>query len=158
MNKENKKALKAVATAQILINGKTTNLEIKNQLRNEFPDESWTQPEISKEMRKLAEKNIFTFEDSGVYRTYTITDDRVKIKLSRTKVISALKDSKGSFLTVVFTKKDNTTRMVNGHINKDNFLTDLGYVRLVTGQNDIKLIDPRKIISVKTKNLDLIVK
>jgi hypothetical protein len=153
-----KKEIKAVATRLILENGKTTNLDVKNQLRDEFPTGNWTQKKISKAMHQLVKEGKFSSEDLGSWHEFTHNSTRIVEKKSRTKVIDDLKGSGGKFVTVLFEKNDKTTRMIYGKVHSGNFMNTLGYINFHSSKGGIKQIDPKKIIALKTKGTDIIVK
>lgn len=76
---KNKKAMKAMkdavlATAKSLAkaNNTVTTLEIKNELRRDYPYYFWTQDIVSNFMDQLAGDGLFNYTDNGTYRTYSL--------------------------------------------------------------------------------------
>lgn len=153
-----RKEIKAVATRLILEKGSTTNLDVKNQLRDEFPTGDWTQKKISKAMHQLVKEGKFSSEDLGSWQEFKQNSSRVIEKKSRTKLIEDLKSSGGKFVTVLFEKNDKTTRMIYGKVHSTNFINTLGYINFYSSKGGVKQINPKKIIALKTKGTDIIVK
>lgn len=79
VNKETKEAMKAMKDAVLTVakglakaNGKVTTLEIKTELRRDYPYYYWTQDVVSTYMSQLAGDGLFNFTDNGTFRTYTL--------------------------------------------------------------------------------------
>lgn len=76
-NKETMKAMKdavlKVAKDLAKANNTVTTLEIKNELRRDYPYYFWTQDVVSKYMADFAGDGTFTYTDNGTYRTYSLT-------------------------------------------------------------------------------------
>lgn len=74
--KENMKAMKdavlTVAKQLAKANNTVTTLEIKTELRRDYPYYFWTQQAVSDYMSQLAGDGIFTYTDNGTYRTYSL--------------------------------------------------------------------------------------
>ena len=148
-----------LSTAKVLLvaNNTITTLEIKLQLRKDYPYFYWTQDTVSNFVNDLVSEGKLTIvDDNGTYRTYadptqparvsnvtstgskTVTTKKVAstptVKLPKGKKITAqkavemMKNNKGRFFTVIFTKKDNTTRTLNGQWVKDQKPNANGYV------------------------------
>lgn len=51
-------------------------------------------------------------------------------RISRSNALNLMKNSKGRFFTVIFTKKDGTSREINCQYLKDQSDSELGYVKV----------------------------
>jgi len=67
-----KDAVLAVAKGLCKANNTVTTLEIKLELRRDYPYYFWTQQAVSDYMSQLAGDGIFTYADNGTYRTYSL--------------------------------------------------------------------------------------
>lgn len=67
-----KDAVLTVAKTLAKANNTVTTLEIKNELRRDYPYYFWTQDVVSAYMAQLAGDGIFTYKDNGTYRTYSL--------------------------------------------------------------------------------------
>ena len=96
-NQSEMKAMKdaVLATAKQLCkaNNTVTTLEIKTELRRDYPYYFWDQATVSNYMAQLAGDGIFNYTDNGTYRTYSLA------KTPATKTISSAKT-----LNIVVTK------------------------------------------------------
>jgi hypothetical protein len=105
-----------VATNLCKANNTATTLEIKIQLRKQYPG-SWYQTEISSLMVDLAEDGEFDYIDNGIHRIYSIYDPNnplqpvakiPKVKtpvvqggvISDNRAIDLIKNSRGKFFTI----------------------------------------------------------
>ena len=72
------KAMKdaVLGTAKDLLraNNTVTTLEIKGQLRKDYPYYYWDQSTVSKYMNGFAGDGIFSYTDNGTYRTYSLVN------------------------------------------------------------------------------------
>lgn len=157
----------ALETVKALLkkNGSTTTLEVKDTLREVFPDYKWYQNEISEFMDELFENQTIldlTYSDNGTYRTYYVEPIIVKPKttdkVSKSKAVELIKNSGGTFFTAVFIKKNGDERVINGQIKKDNFMDDMGYIRVRESNGKKRRINPRTLLSVSIKGTKYIVK
>lgn len=137
----------------------TTTLDVKNALRNQSPQDKWYQDDIHDIMEDLAKQGQLTYKDQGTYRIYsrvpvatptnTQTTPSLK-KLSRTQIVQAIKDSGFRFITVTFVKTDNSTRVMNCQVSKNDFMDNLGYIKAHT-KDGLKRVNPKTIKAVKIK-------
>lgn len=67
-----KDAVLTVAKQLAKANNTVTTLEIKTELRRDYPYYYWTQQAVSDFMAQLAGDGIFTFTDNGIYRIYSL--------------------------------------------------------------------------------------
>lgn len=155
-----KDALKAQVDKLLKANNTVTTLEVKVELRKTDPEFYWDQATVSRMMDELAQDGTLTYTDNGTYRTYSAVNSTLpsqttvgvsghgvttpttvktpqKItktvgvkKISRTKALDLLKNSKGHFFTAVFVKKDNTDRTINAQYIKDQTPSVLGLVKV----------------------------
>lgn len=67
----NKKELIRTTFLVLLNQGETTTLDVKNKLREQYPEESWTQKYISECCSQIySELPYIDFKDNGTYREY----------------------------------------------------------------------------------------
>ncbi len=175
---QQKKAMVEVAVLGLLTaNNTVTTLEVKTQLRISEPDLYWSQGDISAFMNDLHNEKKLTFKvaKGGGYRIYSKpTPTRnyhtpVKPKktpvvvptstpstymnqtVSRTGALDIMKTSGGKFLTVTFTKKDNTARTMNCRYKA---ATQLGYVQVVeTKSKAIKNVNLQTLSEVRLNGI-----
>jgi hypothetical protein len=70
--KAQRDAVIAVAKRLCKANNTVTTLEIKVELRRDYPYYFWTQQAVSDYMSQLAGDGIFTYTDNGTFRTYSV--------------------------------------------------------------------------------------
>lgn len=174
MNKKERELVKKAAEVLIATSEVTTTLQIKKYLRVVEPNRSWFQDDISKAMIEIeSSKEIpgLKFDDNGQFREYSlcilqkITDEKVKkvkkpkvvkpvlpdVKISRSKMVKLMKESKGSFMTVTFKKIDNSVRVMNGNVKLANFMNLMGYINFKERNGDLRQVNPKTLISLKVK-------
>lgn len=165
MNQQKLTIVLATITALLDQNKTTTTLDVKKELRTLHPQEKWYQDDIHDVMDDLALQGKLTYTDQGTYRIYSkvpVTTPTQKSttplkKLSRTQIVQAIKDSGFKFITVTFVKTDNTTRVMNCQISKNDFMDNLGYIKAHT-KDGLKRVNPKTIKTVKIKGEVLQVK
>ena len=139
MTKRKINLILATATALLKPNNTVTTLEIKNKLRNDYPEERWFQDDVSDVMDQAANEGGFTFvnEPKGAYRIYSevrakATKTSVRsTRISKTKAVELMSKAGGKFFTVVYTKKDGTERTMNCRYKGDAKVTPLGYLKVI---------------------------
>ncbi len=67
-----KDAVLTVAKQLAKANNTVTTLEIKTELRRDYPYYYWTQDVVSNYMSQLAGDGVFNYTDNGIYRTYRL--------------------------------------------------------------------------------------
>jgi len=73
-NQQRRQAIHDTANALCNAQNQFTNLELKNELRKNYPNEVWNQMDISIEMMDLADTSgYFDYTHNGNYRTYFAT-------------------------------------------------------------------------------------
>jgi hypothetical protein len=83
-----KDAVLTVAKQLAKANNTVTTLEIKTELRRDYPYYFWTQSVVSSYMDQLAGDGIFSYTDNGTYRTYSlVTPKKIIAKPMPAKVI-----------------------------------------------------------------------
>lgn len=139
------KLVYGMAKELLKANNTVTTLEIKTALRKISPTLNWKQQEVSDAMNNLSKQGLFTYTDNSVYRTYSAvkqqnkttktmaTTTNKKGSISRTAAIDMIRNSKGHFFTVTFTKKDGSLRTMNCQYSKDvpQRQSHLGYVTVM---------------------------
>ena len=70
--------------------------------------------------------------------------------ISRTKAVELIKQTKGSFFTVCFTKKNGEERVLNGNVKVSDFQDALGYIKVKESGKKHRLINPRTILWLRT--------
>jgi len=148
-------------------NKTTTSLEVKEKLREVYPDYYWAQDEISENLAQLAVAKKLEFTDNGPYRTYfyPVVVDATIVKtpkkapiikggtISRTKAFDLIKNNKGHFFTATFQKKGTATkpgelRTINCQYMKDQIQTPLGMIKV----KEAKLLKANKNSNTTVKN------
>ena len=63
----------------LLNEANTTSLDVKNELRNKYPSEHWTQDYVSAELLSYCFRNdtVVWFTDNGLYREYSLVVKKV---------------------------------------------------------------------------------
>lgn len=67
-----KEACLLVAKQLAKANNTVTTLEVKQELRRDYPYYFWTQDTVSSYMSQFAGDGIFTYSDNGTFRTYSL--------------------------------------------------------------------------------------
>ncbi len=143
-------------------NGTVTTLEIKTDLRTEFPYYRWEQQFISDEVANIATTEGYSFKFNGTFRTYTnipvktsIPTPRKSGTISRKTALNMMQKSGGKFITVEFVKDDKTVRTLNGQYIKDQKMSPLGYVlmkesgKMKKGENPIRNVNLQTLKSLR---------
>jgi hypothetical protein len=158
-------------------NNTVTTLEIKNELRKNYPKRNWRQNEISQVMADFHLQGKFDYSDNGTFRVYSLagsTPTSVSIiqpaipnkvakvktpkaplttqRISRTKALDVIQNSNGKFFTVTFTKKDGSQRVMNGQHTSDMGISPLGYILV----KDITALRKKEVTTIKSVNLQTI--
>lgn len=72
---------------------------------------------------------------------------------SRTEIVDMINNSNGKIMSVTYTKKDGTTRVMNCNKPKGDTATNLGYILVndmqEKGESKTKSVDPRTITQLK---------
>lgn len=167
---QNKKNMVELVFRRMLVQGSTTTLDVKKQLRNDFPKYKWNQDNVSEALMEIESNDSnLTFTDNGVYREYTVvgynSNGPIKVskttsnttvsrgirdggKISKTDAVTKIKSSKGRFFTVTFIKKDKSERTLNGNVRLDNFMNNQGYINVRESNGNIRQINPRTITAL----------
>lgn len=154
-----------VAVGLLAVNKTTTTLEVKNFLRTAMAGGRWIQSDISEAMGAM---KILDYTDNGRNRDYflkevTESSETVKVKdtlISRSQMISIIRNSKGKFFTATFTKKNGDVRVLNGQVKASNFMDDHGYISVREngntrkGKGDKRRIDPRTLLHVSFEGVN----
>lgn len=165
MNQQKLTIVLSVITALLDQKKTTTTLDVKKELRNIHPQDKWYQDDIHDIMEDLAKQGQLSYKDQGTYRIYSrvpvatptqSTTTPLK-KLSRTQIVQAIKDSGFKFITVTFVKTDNSTRVMNCQVSRNDFMDNLGYIKAHT-KDGLKRVNPKTIQAVKIKGEVLLVK
>lgn len=110
---KNTKEMKAMKSAVLTVakklasaNNTVTTLEIKVELRRDYPYYFWDQSTVSTFMDQLAGDGIFDYTDNGTYRTYSVVGKAVNKPLTKTITTSTTKRSRtrGSFKTTTLNR------------------------------------------------------
>jgi hypothetical protein len=78
----------------------------------------------------------------------TMSTMGVTKRLSRTKIVDMMRESKGRFYTVTFKKVDGTTRTMNGQTKKSNFMDNLGYINFRESNGNQRRVNPKTITEI----------
>ncbi len=99
-----KDAVLKVAQDLAKANNTVTTLEIKNELRRDYPYYFWTQDIVSKYMDQLAGDGVFSYTDNGTYRIYSLVGNTKAVTRSRTKGLTKTVKASSGTITVTNTK------------------------------------------------------
>lgn len=144
--------IKSAADDLLKANNTVTTLEIKGELRKNYPEFYWVQRDISVIMDNFYANGYYDYFDTGTYRIYskptpttsksttsTTTTNVVlkqsksnqKVKISKTKALELIQNSNGKFFGVTFTKKDGTVRKMTCKLKGEGNPNSLGYLPVV---------------------------
>lgn len=85
-----KDAVLKVATDLANANNTVTTLELKTELRRDYPYYYWDQKAVSTFMDQLAGDGVFTYTDNGTYRIYSLTNQTGRVPAANlTKTVKA---------------------------------------------------------------------
>ena len=73
-------------------------------------------------------------------------------KMSKKDMVKLLKENVGKFLSITFVKKSGEERTINAHQSAQSFMNSLGYLQFKTNKNEIKQVDPKKILCIKVNS------
>lgn len=163
--------LEKVVNDLLVANNTCTTLEVKTELRRQYPKNNWTQSLVSDSMKDLATQGKLQYTDNGTYRVYSLvtkstnnkTKDMTKTtqtksvanttkkqRISRTKAISLISGTNGRFFGVTFTKKDGSIRRMKCKIEKDTKPTQLGYLNVTdVKENTIKSMNLQTLSEIR---------
>ncbi|AGO49443.1 hypothetical protein Phi4:1_gp030 [Cellulophaga phage phi4:1] len=131
-------------------NRKTTSKEVKDFLREVFPEEKWFQNDISDAMSLFCDENTkTTFDDNGTFKTYHMKPEVIKI--SRTDMVDLLKNCLGTF-KIKFSTKNAKKKTLTCATDAFNFMDNLGYINVVTTEGGLKKVDPKTLKYLKIDN------
>ena len=105
-NQSEMKAMKnaVLTTARQLCkaNNTVTTLEVKTELRRDYPYYFWDQATVSNYMSQLAGDGLFTYTDNGTYRTYSLANTKKTLlgKVARKKVVTSQPNKKTTSNTI----------------------------------------------------------
>lgn len=169
-------AVVKAANELVVANNTFSTLELKLKLRKDEPSFYWTQATVSAIMDDLSKQGKYTYTDNGTFRTYsdparkapvvnkvvkTVTKTATPVKksivttngtkISRTKALDLMKNSKGHFFTVEFMKKDGSTRILNGQWVKNQTEMHLGYILVKeSAKLKAKVKEPIRNVNLQT--------
>lgn len=103
-------------------------------------------------------KNFFKTLLNKMSTTKTTATTGSTKKISRTEMVEVMKNSKGRFMTVTFTKQDKSDRSMNCQVRKGTALTGLGYLPVTERGQGLKNVDPRTLKTVKLNGITYIAK
>jgi hypothetical protein len=162
---------KRVALEMCKPNNTITTLEVKQELRKQYPWVRWNQNDLHNWFEDFVNDGTFKIvADNGTYRTYADPKQKARksapVKANVTKVtkvavttprgktitrkqaLSLMQNNRGHFFTATFIKKDKTERTLNGQYLKDqDDPATTGYVKvkesgkLKVGENPIRNIN-----------------
>mgnify|MGYP003592507724 CR=1 FL=1 len=150
-----KDAVLAVAKSLAKANNTVTTLEIKTELRRDYPYYFWTQKVVSDYMDQFAGDGVFTYKDNGTYRIYSLTKTKATAGPVSKSIVSVTTSTGGGIAKVsgtVATKKapvrksKNTISRANvlKLVTDPNFesmsITGIGIVTLVTVKSQKKSV------------------
>lgn len=137
--------------------GRASTLEVKEALRNQYPNDIWNQADVSTAVSEIHdEMDNLTYRDNGTFRIYSYVSPLiqqgilkaqtkavakatnkkpkaqvVKKRCSRTSAVEHIRNTKGKFFTVTFIKQNGDERTINGNVRGGKeFSNNLGYIRV----------------------------
>lgn len=152
--KKMKDAVLNTAKQLLVPHNTVTTLELKLQLRKDYPLFYWNQVTVSQHMDEFAKKGVFTYADNGTYRVYSdptlvivkVNKRKTKVavpvakttpivkttktklpSITRNKALNLMQNNKGHFFTALFVKKDGTDRKINCQYQS---VTAAGYIQV----------------------------
>lgn len=134
----------------------TTTLDVKMELRKRFSDLTWNQRWVSNMMQALTLVNSkLDWKDNGSYKLYHMQKPKMaeksasnkKVRISKTKAVEKIENSKGRFGSFTWVKKDNSERTLVGRYHSTNKLGYLRMVEISTGK--IRNLNPRTLKSMR---------
>lgn len=150
-----KDAVLAVAKSLAKANNTVTTLEIKTELRRDYPYYFWTQKVVSDYMDQFAGDGVFTYKDNGTYRIYSLTKTKATAGPVSKSIVSVTTSTGGGIAKVsgaVATKKAavkkskntvsraNVLKLVTGPNFESMSITGIGIVTLVTVKSQKKSV------------------
>jgi hypothetical protein len=139
-------AVKNTAIKMLKPSNKVTTLELKLQLRKDYPSFYWKQETVSQIMNSLSNENVFNFTDNGTFRTYSlvksvksaVTSIMKKViqrvgnpsRITRKTAKLLIENSKGQFFTATFVKKDQQERTMNAQCIKGQKVNIDGLIKV----------------------------
>lgn len=159
-----------IETARRLLtaNNTVTTLEMKAELRIQYPDFYWSQADVSQWMDSLASENKYSYTSTGNYRIYSFykapntktTNTKTKtVKTSknvsgnvinRAKALDMIKNNKGHYFTATWTKTDGTVRTLNCQYSKDLNKVASNFIKVKSGTlADVKSINLNTLSELK---------
>lgn len=87
--KQMRQAVLDTAKSLCKANNTVTTLEIKQELRRDYPYFYWDQSTVSKYMDSLAGDGIFKYTDNGTYRTYSLANQPSTKRLAKVTKVTA---------------------------------------------------------------------
>lgn len=146
-----KDAVLAVAKSLAKANNTVTTLEIKTELRRDYPYYFWTQKAVSDYMDQLAGDGVFTYKDNGTYRIYSLTKTKATAGPVSKSIVSVTTSTGGGIAKVsgtVATKKapvrkskNTTSRATISRANVLKLVTDPNFESMsITGIGTVTLV------------------
>ncbi len=146
-----KDAVLAVAKSLAKANNTVTTLEIKTELRRDYPYYFWTQKAVSDYMDQLAGDGVFTYKDNGTYRIYSLTKTKATAGPVSKSIVSVTTSTGGGIAKVsgtVATKKapvrkskNTTSRATISRSNVLKLVTDPNFESMsITGIGTVTLV------------------
>jgi hypothetical protein len=129
-------------------NNTVTTLEVKTELRVQYPDFFWTQADVSQYMDTLSTSGMLSYTDNGTYRTYSIKGTKVNAPLkaprkntktqsnvlSRKDALTKIQNNRGHYFTATFVKKsDGSVRVLNCQYDKSLNTTPSTQIKVKAG-------------------------
>jgi 2',3'-cyclic-nucleotide 2'-phosphodiesterase (5'-nucleotidase family) len=153
--------IETVINSLLKVNNTVTTLEVKTELRRNYPRQKWDQKLVSDIMDQMFNDKTLSFNSNGTYRVYssvkpsissptvkqvvkTLTTKNVivkKQKISKTKAIDLLTNTGGRYFGVTFTKKDGLIRKMTCKLEQEAKPSKLGYLTVV----DVKESTPKSL-------------
>ena len=171
--------LKGVVEKLLKANNTVTTLEVKNQLRKDFPFTQWNQSDVSQAMDHLSHIGELNYTDNGTFRVYSgvpkvnvvstntpqgqvlpnVTIVKVKPSLTKKSIgkneaLKVMLDTNGKFFGATFIKKDGTERKMTCRIESTTTAPDnLGYLQVIDVNEGVpKKLNMQTVLEIRSNN------
>ena len=130
-------------------NGMTTTLEVKEKLRELYPNKRFYQSDISADMAEMAENGLLVYsvnrDSHGEYRVYTTP--KSEVRATKTEMAEALERYEDSdvCVTITFDTAKGTRRTMTALVGPMNALGN----RVMYENGNIKTICPKRLLEVE---------
>lgn len=150
MTQDKIEKIKRAVDALIYLNGRTTTLEVKTELRKAYPSEKWYQDDVSDIMDGLLLSDTsLKYIINPIGTQYRIYSKEAKLsKITKTELAKKVVDElfSGKTVTIGVFKNDNIEEKKYKKTQGTNVMIDVfGYIDVLNENNELRKLDPRKL-------------